>query len=261
MNRRCAEGNSGIAAEMKRPINQSMTQRAGRRLAALAFLALGGGTGCFLSSPAPGPSAPGPRCGDGVCASPESATSCPGDCAPIVVCGDGVCAFPESATSCPCDCAPIVVCGDGVCGPGGACASCATDCAAACLATCQAVDVASTLPLTLRDVTSSTAAGADQASCGDGAVGPLRHYRLTALPPGRYRVSATATFDIVVDVRDFDCTGGELTCEVASRGTVATSVFDLASHHSVIVDVAGLGGGAGDFTVDLAPEPRGGDVI
>ena len=52
----------------------------------------------------------GPKlgCGDGLCTSPETLTSCPADCN-NPVCGDGFCQKPESGMTCEIDCAPQAI--------------------------------------------------------------------------------------------------------------------------------------------------------
>lgn len=53
-------------------------------------------------------------CGDSVCVSPESCSTCPGDCGVCpITCGNGVCDGGESCSTCPGDC--------GSCGGGGGC--------------------------------------------------------------------------------------------------------------------------------------------
>ena len=206
-------------------------------VATLAVVAAVGSRGCATSGSDPGPSPSGQPCGDGICSPFETITSCPQDCAPGGRCGDGVCAGNET------------------------CASCPADCEEACGAACQAVDLHALVPAVIRDSTASDPSSTNQAMCGDGATGPLRRYRLTSLPAGRYRVSATGSFDVVVDARSGICGGHELGCQVAYPGNVATFVLTAASAQTIVVTVAGLGGGAGDFTLDITPEPVCGDSI
>ena len=204
-----------------------------------AWLALliAGSHGCALSSPDPGPSPPQRWCGDAVCSSWESPSSCPTDCAPPVRCGDGICAAGES------------------------CASCAVDCASACVDPCPAADLGARLPLHLQETTSGGAASAGQATCGHGAIGPLRRYRLDDLPAGRYRVSATGGFDIVIDARRLMCGGQEVGCEATTRGSVATFVMTFEVPQTVIIEVSGLAGGVGEFSLDVTSEPQCGDLV
>jgi len=204
---------------------------------AMGLLAMSVVPGCALSDPAPGPSGPRPSCGDGVCSPAESVAACPADCVPPVACGDGLCT------------------------PGETCASCPTDCERACVTACQAVDLPAQLPAEVRDTTASGPTSTDPASCGDGAVGPLRRYRLVDLPPGRYRVSAVASFDLVVAARRSTCGGEELACEVAYRGALVTFSLGWTSTQTLVIEVAGVAGGAGAFTLEIAPEPRCGDAV
>jgi hypothetical protein len=77
--------------------------------------------GCFRST----------VCGNGVCETGETATSCAADCAPPPpVCGDGFCEAPETAASCQLDCGlQLPTCGDGVCELG---ETCRLDCGIQC---------------------------------------------------------------------------------------------------------------------------------
>ena len=115
------------------------------------------------------------KCGDGVCAAPETCSSCTqdcGSCAPApAVCGDGKCDTAENCGTCPGDCGkcgnfacvcatdsyccttsfdgscqtqcakcaggpcPKTTCGDGVCAPAETCTSCSKDCGA-CVTKC-----------------------------------------------------------------------------------------------------------------------------
>jgi len=129
------------------------------------------------------------------------------------------------------------------------------------VAVCQVVDLRTLLPVAVRDTTASEPASTDEASCGDGAVGPLRRYRLDGVPPGRYRVSAQASFDVVIDVRRPMCGGEELACEAAYSGNVATFLLTWTSAQTIVIEVAGLAGGAGDFSLDVTPEPQCGDSL
>src|SRR3569623_1833415 len=129
------------------------------------------------------------------------------------------------------------------------------------LAAWPAADLHTLVPASIRDTTPAEPASADQAACGDGAVGPVRRYLLRELPPGRYRVSVTGAFDIVVDARHLPCDGDELGCEAASAGSAATFALTLARPETIIVEVAGLAGEGGDFSLDITPEPLCGDAI
>ncbi|MFO0624223.1 MAG: hypothetical protein U0325_01285 [Polyangiales bacterium] len=80
-----------------------------------------------------------PRCGDGMCGSGETCTNCPGDCGACPPrCGDGMCSTGETCTNCPGDCGACPArCGDGMCGSGETCTNCPGDCGA-CPTTCTA---------------------------------------------------------------------------------------------------------------------------
>lgn len=81
-------------------------------------------------------------CGDGVCSSNESASTCGLDCH---VCGDGICSLDEEAT-CPSDCA---VCGDGICSFGEE-ATCSFDCGSTCTCnTCIILPCLTSCPLAI----------------------------------------------------------------------------------------------------------------
>lgn len=86
------------------------------------------------NTPPPGTStstpAPGATCGDGVCVSGESCSSCSADCGTCSsTCGDGSCGFGESASNCADDCgSPGARCGDSVCDSHESCSSCSNDC-------------------------------------------------------------------------------------------------------------------------------------
>jgi hypothetical protein len=190
-----------------------------------------------------------------------AAGSQPGPSASGSFCGDGTCSASETIRSCPADCAQPPRCGDGVCAPGETCASCPADCAAACVAACQVVDVRPLPPSQIRDTTASAPASRDEATCGDGAVGPLRRYRFDDLRPGRYRVSAVGDFDLVVDARRSTCAGEELGCQVAYAGNAATLLLASTSAQTIVIGVAGLAGSAGAFSLDITPEPACGDAI
>src|SRR5262245_54837385 len=54
-------------------------------------------------------------CGDKICASDESCTSCFPDCGLCASCGDGVCSADESCSSCVKDCGVCTTCPNGAC--------------------------------------------------------------------------------------------------------------------------------------------------
>jgi hypothetical protein len=97
------------------------------------FVAWGNGTtaGSLPSQP------PGSVCGDSLCVTGESCTSCPGDCGVCIPvgCGNGVCSSDETCTTCPADCGACSTCGAGGCTSDESCFTCPTDCGA-CPVTC-----------------------------------------------------------------------------------------------------------------------------
>jgi hypothetical protein len=86
-----------------------------------------GGSSCDDPDSCPDETHPdaGSRCGNNVCESTESSTSCPADCKPTgPTCGDTTCDANETHASCPADCK----CGDGVCESTETASSCPADC-------------------------------------------------------------------------------------------------------------------------------------
>jgi len=67
---------------------------------------------------------PSSGCGDGVCSSSESISTCPIDCP--VRCGDAICSEGEDVRTCPSDCPAS--CGDGICSTGESSTNCPKDC-------------------------------------------------------------------------------------------------------------------------------------
>ncbi len=73
----------------------------------------------------------GPWCGNSVCDSGETCTSCSKDCGSCPTCGDGTCAGAETCVSCTKDCGACPpACGDGTCAGAETCQSCVKDCGA-----------------------------------------------------------------------------------------------------------------------------------
>lgn len=65
------------------------------------------------------------QCGNGLCETGETCTSCSTDCGSCVVCGNGLCESGESCLNCSTDCGPCSSCDfDGVCEPGESFQSC-----------------------------------------------------------------------------------------------------------------------------------------
>jgi hypothetical protein len=77
-----------------------------------------------------------PVCGNGVCETGESTSTCATDCPPV--CGNGLCEPGETSSTCSFDCGPPPpVCGNGIC-EGRETLTCPNDCGVACLiAPCQ----------------------------------------------------------------------------------------------------------------------------
>lgn len=99
-------------------------------------------------------------CGDHICASTETPTSCPRDCSNNH-CGDGICSVQESVSSCPSDCT-TANCGDGTCSAQENAASCPQDCSNKSCGdgVCSATETPATCP---KDCVSD--------KCGDGVCG------------------------------------------------------------------------------------------
>ncbi|HEY4179206.1 MAG TPA: hypothetical protein VGM90_20320 [Kofleriaceae bacterium] len=101
------------------------------RLLFALTLSLATALGCTDSSSGSGDDQTGddgPSCGDGVCSSTESPSSCQTDCPVTASCGDGTCSGSETATSCPDDCGLQAFCGDGLCSGDETSANCTADC-------------------------------------------------------------------------------------------------------------------------------------
>lgn len=80
-------------------------------------------TSCYTS--------PTGYCGDKICQSTESSSSCATDCGstpPIICNGNGVCDGSETTANCPADCKAAAVCGNGTCESGETTSSCTSDC-------------------------------------------------------------------------------------------------------------------------------------
>jgi hypothetical protein len=76
-----------------------------------------------------------PSCGDRACNGTETCITCPGDCGPCPTsCGDGFCNGAETCGTCVADCGACPSCGDGACNGGESCTNCPNDCG-----TCPAV--------------------------------------------------------------------------------------------------------------------------
>jgi hypothetical protein len=111
-------------------------------------------------------------CGDGVCSSAESCSSCTSDCGACVSqwCGDGTCNNGESCGSCAADCGSCpAVCGDGSCGYGEGCDNCSADCGscpgASCgNGSCESGEGCGNCPV-------DCGACSTQGSCGNGVCG------------------------------------------------------------------------------------------
>lgn len=74
------------------------------------------------------PPPPPKTCGDAICQSTESCSTCPIDCGLCKSCGNGSCDMGENCSSCPSDCGKCPLCGDGYCNNGEDCLTCAPDC-------------------------------------------------------------------------------------------------------------------------------------
>ncbi|MCX6761078.1 MAG: DUF6483 family protein [Candidatus Nealsonbacteria bacterium] len=71
-------------------------------------------------------------CGDGICGGTETDWNCPQDCpkpeVPSVYCGDKICQSTEGQNSCPVDCGYPLICGDGICSGTDTYDNCPKDC-------------------------------------------------------------------------------------------------------------------------------------
>jgi hypothetical protein len=139
------------------------------------------------------------------------------------------------------------VCGDGICEIGEL-ASCPADCGVH--PTCDPTSLGSN-PVDLTATTTGAPTSPDFASCGDGADGPMRTYMWTPPATGRYDVTATAAFPVVVDVLQGGCLGDELGC-------VALSTVPVTLHggESIAIAVTGLDGASGEFHLVITREPE-----
>jgi hypothetical protein len=88
-------------------------------------------------------------CGNSVCESSETCSTCPADCGVCASCGDGTCQTTETCSTCPADCGVCPSCGDGTCQSSETCSTCPADCGA-CVScgdgTCQSTETCETCP-------------------------------------------------------------------------------------------------------------------
>ena len=67
-------------------------------------------------------------CGDKICQSSESCSTCSSDCGPCRYCGDRICQSSESCSTCSSDCGSCKYCGDKICQSSESCSTCSSDC-------------------------------------------------------------------------------------------------------------------------------------
>src|SRR5689334_14386743 len=105
--------------------------------------------------------------------------------AEVPTCGDGVCDASESALFCPQDCAqaPTPVPPSPPSPPPPA---------------CHEQNLGSALPVDVTDSTTAAPAALDTASCGDASTAPARTFAWTAPSSGRYTISASGDFALVL---------------------------------------------------------------
>lgn len=157
------------------------------------------------------------RCGDGMCNSTETCSSCPADCMPCAMrCGDGTCNGTETCSSCPADCRPCSTtprCGDGVCtAPGETCSSCSDDCGACpprCGdGTCNGTETCSSCSTDCGTCESICLPCTQDSDCGtgfcgnrrcDGARGCYASSTSSCAVIGTVRCPATSAYNICVD--------------------------------------------------------------
>ncbi|MBQ1926561.1 MAG: hypothetical protein II180_10655, partial [Proteobacteria bacterium] len=126
----------------------------------------------------------GPVCGNGMCESGETASTCPADCKNSPVCGNGTCESGETVSTCPADCKNSPVCGNGTCESGETASSCPADCKKPVCGngTCESGETASTCPADCKkpvcgngtcesgETESSCPADCQKSVCGNGKI-------------------------------------------------------------------------------------------
>jgi len=149
-------------------------------------------------------------CGDGVCATGETTTSCPDDC--DARCGDNKCTGDETLASCPQDC---TVCGDKVCSSTEDLASCPADCAVCGDSICSSTESATSCAqdclatLVVSNQSSFTISGLYMYACGTSNLGsnqlagrvipPTNTFTITHVAPGCWNFHAEATSGVFWD--------------------------------------------------------------
>jgi hypothetical protein len=122
-------------------------------------------------------------------------------------------------------------------------------------ASCGAIVLATSTVVELAGSTARAAPARDTATCGDGATAPVQPYVWTVPVAGRYRVTATAAYPLVVAARAGVCVGPQLACVAPAANAGASFEIAVPAGREVTFDVTGRAGASGPFHLRLERVP------